>query len=210
MCKKTVYQSRGVTNESEGCGGSNGASREMHWNRRQESARRGLVGSRVTGQARGALKSWACARARESKCLAGEGHKQTRDVGVQCDLGCNSNGSVRDSGNQALTHKRGLLQSKRMLAAESSSREPQIRRKLHGIISVKEFKFSPEEHPNERHAKHGSDVRCKVDNCGRHAYMCGCMVCSAEHGKPWGVCGPRSMRTCAARHSFQMAREAGD
>jgi hypothetical protein len=76
---------------------------------------------------------------------------------------------------------------------------------LHTIVPVGDYKLGLLTESERKRAKtEGVDkkctaVRCQVRKCSQNAYFC-CVKCSDAQGKPWGVCGSKSHRDCAAYH----------
>ena len=71
------------------------------------------------------------------------------------------------------------------------------------IMSVADWKSSHADvrfEKSEIHAGHGAQARCKVRKCAQQCYFC-CVQCSAKEGKVWGVCWPKSGRSCIQLHA---------
>ena len=72
-----------------------------------------------------------------------------------------------------------------LLAVHSLISRTEWNRRLKGWSGVKESA-----------KEHGAHARCHVEKCGKECYFV-CEVCSVKRGKAFGVCGPRTGRSCA-------------
>ena len=69
------------------------------------------------------------------------------------------------------------------------------------LLQIGKLKLGVMESEVKGSQKHGTSVRCQVCPVGTrpNAYYC-CLKCSYELGKPFGVCGSKTGRSCVERH----------
>lgn len=77
----------------------------------------------------------------------------------------------------------------------------------HEVISVADWKaqVGSKGRRSERESRHGTSVRCQVCPVGTRPNAYYCLKCSNELGKPFGVCGSKTGRSCVERHQCTAA-----